>query len=677
MAAAGWRLWASLCWVRFAWGAVGHLSSDSRVADGSLGIMEADGRPAFVDYAHGMHCAEEVAAAVVETILVNGGNLLWQKYLERKAFVFATNTAQDIVTASLEMCFVAHDPGEEDMGQDWQLEEEPVPAEIDSWARMHLSVRQRPNRSEDVIEPGGSQSKGKDGRRRNRSRTVPDVQSFKVDAPKFKSVKSETRATSIEEETQPDPDEQELREAKASEESRARERKSKQLAAERAKEEERKKVEMIHQEMEKKLHTFDQHGNLIWIDEVKPDKLPRVQEIFPVSIRKDPKETKSRLENGDKADKKNDKTETAPNAENAKSGRGGDRRGDRGDSRRKKRPERKPATEEVEFPDNFAKLQHGQPPIMETMMMKPGVSLSSQGRSKVGPEPDNPNRQMSRKEYFFLAEKEVASDGRANIDRLQSAESGARGALGTGAGAAAGAQGLAASGSQGAGTDATGGAGQGGDVGGEAGSGGGPTAAQLVAAAMEEAGTASGPDGTLPPIPTGRGTVSNSAGGRRAGGADPKKSGGASGNAADGEQKGQVMKAPPAPSRMVRESRQARSVGHLPRAPRFHVPNLGGPSVYFAAPPPLGATMGHGLAPMKEAFFFPSPRAELNMARSVSDPSLKGRNGSERVTPTSRRAKGSVDDDGDDSLEGRIMVEKKSAAYRVMRTALGSPEIAA
>lgn len=634
--------------------------------------MEADGRPAFVDYAYGMHCAEEVAAQIVETILTNGGDLLWQKYLERKAFAFASNTAQENLTSSVEMCFVAHDPGEHDLGADWELEEEPVPAEIDSWARMHLSVRRRPARSEDMVEQAGSHGKGgrergKDNRSKDRRRAAGNTNPSATPA---KNLKTESRAMSIVQEMPVDEEEERLREVKVMEEARARERKSKQLQAERSKEEERKKVEQIHAEMEKRPHTFDHNGVLMWMEDVKADRLDRlakVQEVFTYSIRKDPKEAKLKPENADKNDKGRDKGDVAQNADNARSGRSGDRRGDRGE-KRKKRPDR---NDEPEFADSFAKLQHGQPPIMETMSMKPGVVLGSQGRTKAGPEPDNPNRQMSRKEYFFLAEKEAVVDGRnkESDSRQSPATTGPAGAAISANGPTSVAAG--AGDAVGAGNTANQGVEAGGDAGG--GGGGGMSAAALVAAAMEEAGAADAAHTGLPPIPAGRATVANSASGKRATGtADLKKTVGNSSNAtvADGDKTGKVLKAPKAPSKDVRFSRQSRSVGHLPRPPRFHVPPLGGPSVFFAAPPPLGATMGHGLVqsdPTKESFFFPSPRVDLSS--SVRSRSVMS---SDRLTPTGRRSKGF--DETDEISDGRIHAEKKNAAYRIMRSALGSDD---
>merc|ERR1719159_582420 len=59
---------------------------------------------------------------------------------------------------------------------------------------------------------------------------------------------------------------------------------------------------------------------------------------------------------------------------------------------------------EQEFTDSFSKLQHGQPPILETMVVQTGVVLESSGKKKQGVEPAFGERQMSRKEYVQLTE---------------------------------------------------------------------------------------------------------------------------------------------------------------------------------------------------------------------------------------------------------------------------------
>ncbi|CAJ1449789.1 unnamed protein product, partial [Effrenium voratum] len=73
-----------------------------------------------------------------------------------------------------------------------------------------------------------------------------------------------------------------------------------------------------------------------------------------------------------------------------------------------------------EFTDGFSKLQHGQPPILDTMVVVPGVTLEQMGKHKSGPESDS--RFMSRKEYVQLAEAEVPESGfrpRGSIEEPQ------------------------------------------------------------------------------------------------------------------------------------------------------------------------------------------------------------------------------------------------------------------
>lgn len=115
-----------------------------------------------VDYSNRIRCAEEVVVTVVDDILTEGGHMLWQKYLQRKAFPFAAETATDALVSQLRMCFVAHDRGEPDYDSDqenWGLEEEPVPAEVDNWARMQLGVRRKQKKYVNDLSPSDRPSR--------------------------------------------------------------------------------------------------------------------------------------------------------------------------------------------------------------------------------------------------------------------------------------------------------------------------------------------------------------------------------------------------------------------------------------------------------------------------------------------------------------------------------------
>ncbi|CAE7221315.1 XCP1 [Symbiodinium natans] len=84
----------------------------------------------WAEFGRGICGAEEAVAATIDQILTDGGTLLWQKYLERKAFSFASNAISDALVSRLRMCYVSHDAGElaEDgalRGPEWNIEEAP------------------------------------------------------------------------------------------------------------------------------------------------------------------------------------------------------------------------------------------------------------------------------------------------------------------------------------------------------------------------------------------------------------------------------------------------------------------------------------------------------------------------------------------------------------------------
>jgi len=593
----------------------------------------------WTDYSHKQGGAEESAAAVVEQILSDGGLLLWQKYLERKAFGFAADAVTDAILSQLRMCFVAHDEGEdcEAMGDGWELEDEPEPTEIDSWARMHLPVRRSMAGDGFGAQSGvGAGAKGKSPAELRkmqqilRSRTSDTRSRAAPKMGKTTSDKSEARSYPIQDDIPIDEEEEQLREAKQLEESRKRDRERRAKETEKTKEMERQKVQVLHEEMARRAHTFDSEGNLIWVEEFKMEKLPRVQDIFPYSIKRDPRQRTGEFD-----------AKTGPQSPPASPG--GTARGNRKERGRRKKQDRTAKAEhaEQEFTDSFSKLQHGQPPVLETMQVATGVTLESQGKKKSGPEPNFADRQMSRKEYVQLAEREVAMDGAAR------SEDAARAAAKQAAAAAAQES---------------------------VGSGGAESPTDAAGDGSAGAGSPGALGSTLPPLNrTQRGLQGVSSPG--SGGLDRDK----------------VQKAPQAPPPSTRAKR-FEAIGPI-RPPRYHAPALGGPYGFGSAQPPLGATMGHGLlrhGSMKEAYFFPSPVPELptSMLRSSSEAALgSGRrhppSGSntpkrERSLPVMRDIKGggdktsagpSQDEPEDPDMGGKLRPEQ-SPAYRKFRDQL-------
>eukprot|EP00971_Amphidinium_carterae_P131538 2604835-Amphidinium_carterae.1 len=194
------------------------------------------------------------------------------------------------------------------------------------------------------------------------------------------SDRSDSRGFLIVEDPAVDEEEERYREQKALEAQQRRDKEAKSKEVEKMQHEETKRNEAMAEEMSKRPHTYDVEGNIIWIEEVKPEKLPKVQEVFNFGVKRD-----HRKVDPDAMPKK--EPDKRKSTIRRKANRGGRDRG------------------AEDFTDSFSKLQHGQPPIMDTMNVKAGVVLEQQGKVKAGAGQDN--RQMSRKEYIQMAEREV------------------------------------------------------------------------------------------------------------------------------------------------------------------------------------------------------------------------------------------------------------------------------
>lgn len=595
-----------------------------------------------MDYCNRIRSSEEVVVGVIDDILTEGGHMLWQKYLQRKAFPFAAETATDALVSQLRMCFVAHDRGEPDDSldaEDWTLEAEPIPAEVDNWARMQLSVRRKQKKYVNDLSPIT-----RPDRRLQTQRTRVSDARVRAKSGSGRDKQSESRSFDLKEDLQLDDEEEKLRDARQQEEAKRRDRENKVRMNEKAKEVEQQRVQALHEEMSRRLHTFDSEGGLIWVEDLKLDRLPKVQEVVPYYVKRDPRAK------GADNDATSGKGKDSPAGKKAASQRG-----------RKRFDRSSKKMDEDDFPDGFSKLQHGQPPILETMVVKSGVVLDVYGKSKAGPAVAPQGCGMSRKEYVALTEKEVAYE--AQFASMSDPS---------------------------------------GEHAGESGSphGGPPGTAGSVSRSLDggHAGSsAEGGDGTLPPIP---GATANT---RSRGGTSGGSRGGTASGAMPGDEKknkSEVQMAPPAPSMNVR-AKKMQAIGHLGQPPRLHVAPLGGPYGYGVAQPPLGATMGHGLVrhgSCKESYFFPHPTPEIpSLLRATSETAVgpKGRGSPRRPSPRSSRGFsreeskesrsqtapskgfGSIMDmemggreDEDSPRHGMIRPEKKSQAYRGMRQTL-------
>lgn len=337
---------------------------------------------AAVDYSTRIRCAEEVVNTVIDDILTEGGHMLWQKYLHRKAFPFSAETATDALVASLRMCFVAHDHGEPDDETDpadWAIEEEPQPGLVDNWARIQLTVRGKQKKYVNDMSPIQRND------RKLKTQGTRLREKYASTDSKSRDEKAAPRSWEIREDFKADEEEEKLRDLRQVEETRRRDKESKVKQNEKSKEAENMRVQALHEEMSKRQHTFDSEGGLIWVEDYKVDRLPKVQEVIPYLVKKDPRA-------------KNTDNESAKGQQSPAAKKNASRSG----TARMNRTNNKNKYDEDDFPDGFSKLQHGQPPILETMDVKPGVQLDVYGKTKSGPAATTIGCGMSRKEYVEL-----------------------------------------------------------------------------------------------------------------------------------------------------------------------------------------------------------------------------------------------------------------------------------
>lgn len=563
--------------------------------------------------------AEEVACAVVERILIEGGHLLWQHHLARKAFAFAADASLEAAVSNTQMRCVPHDSGEDSDildNEDWSLEPEPATCERDSWMRMMLPST-RPTQGNPLLST--SSSLGGSGRRRRRNTNQQKRQS--IQRPK-KERHEGPRSWSLEEKCKIPADEERVREVKAQDDAKKREQERQKKEKAKIEELERARLAELHAEMAQRPHTFDLNGNVLWVEQVNYSKLPNLQEAVSHRVLKN-RSTKEAVAAA--------KTLNVENQTLQKP---------------KRNPKRSPKKKiDEEFPDGFTRLNHAQPPILETMVMSSGVTLNHKGKSKNGNSAELASGKMTRQEYLMMAQREVSGN-----TQIEFTSSGGVRAFGGNSGSPRDASPNSPLGAKGHSTDS-------------------PTNLQAGYPATGPSQTAFGE--TLPAIKQGRPPpaaqpnappVGTSGALLKGTGAAPIPSQHSQTLERQKESKVQAA-APP----MHLRARKFDSVGHLGRPPRLHMPSMGKLDVFnsLSQAPPLGATMGHGLIRHSlEEYYFPplvpeSPTSGNMVSRSKSDSALP------REKHVSTRP-----GDESPSNDGRILPEGRSPAYRNIRKQL-------
>lgn len=600
----------------------------------SIRLSKKEDKRSMVDFGRAM-VAEQEARAVIDRILKDGGHMLWERYLMRKAFPFAVDAAVAAVSAGVEMCFVPCDHGEDDAMEDWGLEAEPQPREKDAWARYVL-------RKKDDSKMRNTFSSTKDsgfGHQRKKGRKISAQKDLSLSPEKPKQVKVEgPRSWSLEEKHLPDKEEEFLREGKMKLDAKKREVEKQKKDEAKAAQQKRAQIEALHEEMDKRLHTYDLNGEVMWVEPPNLQKLPTVLETVGHRIKKE--------ELGKHASAALATVSSPPSA--------------------KKKPKKRSRIQDTQdFSDTFIPLVHAQPPILETMDVKQGVSLQHKGSSKPGPPRAPVEGKMTRSEYDAIAQREISGD-----TQLQFTATGRVRAHGGNSGNSPIEQAPTPTKAK--------------DASPKSATGKDPSPPEK---SPEKTPVSNSRSDSLPPLdkgrpppPEGGGAASSQGGGGLVLGGSGAGVSPADAAALAGARDGKHQPAPQAPPMFTR-ARKYDAIGHLSRPPRVHPPSLGKLDVFSpkATQPPLGATMGHGLLRHQstvEEFFFPSFAPEHQAASS-----LISRSQSDGALPKDRDfnllPSASLNPSNDDhpannrSLShGTLIAQQRSPAYRNVRKIL-------
>ena len=538
--------------------------------------------------------AENAVEAVMEQILQEGGILLYQSYIHRKSFGFAADALCEILKGEMQLRFVRHDTGElqsagadpstpsaaqeslrpkstEGMprsrgtlevaprptsapaswtsglddndasrGDGWSLETEPARCRIDTWARACVPIRKVGRKAEESRKGRGSVwrmgSRASIGSvsgpgSRPTSRFGPQSLAEEVETPKTPTVRSQL--IPLVDDREEDEEEAMLRDMKERE---ARKLRDEQVRTERKAAEIEEAIKLAQMKDDKKQFTHDSEGNVIWVQPPQVHRLPN------------PNPAPSFVCKQDEVSRQDQKAQP-------------EKRGGRARDKNAKSKQ----DNSVEFQDGFRKFQSQQPPMMEVMVMSPGVELEERHRTKKGEKiKSSKPKTMSRKEYEEISKGGTApprQEGAAKVAPKPQALKG---------------------------------------------SAGGVSALPTVDEAPSQPVEASSKRGQAA---TGESKVV-----RSEVGSDLVK-----GPSLDAARP--LQPAPPS-TRRVQTKRDALGFS-LGTRERLHI-NAGSRFPGCAAQPPLGATMGHGLAPSTQKhqeYFFPGASGSIGVAEAIIEES--------------------------------------------------------
>lgn len=436
-----------------------------------------DGAAERVAYGVRLGSSEDAVTSAVTSILCSAETLLAHNFYERKSFDFAAKNGESIIVAAAEQCFVPCDV--DPLSGDWEIESEPGKEPIDPWARMctHLNKNRPPENLEEKEEerqplktaahwkasrpglltgdftaqatmpspgtttaaarmrnaafqglmtkrlsmrptgPGDSETDGVALMSGTRSAPPTRVQQHHGHGKgRQRGEHRDQRVIPLAQHTQAvDPEEERWRQKLHAAEVARTELVAQQAAKKIEEEQEKRRRE---QELERIAAagpaTFDSYGNVIYIHAPAVADLPTVQEEMRYGVVAEP--TDEPLATAPSVAGSSVRQAVHPRAHRDREP--AQPRGTRDDvSSRGDLPQlaQLASLDHYQRVDGFTKLRSQQPPLLDTMQLRPGVVLQSNGTRKMGPSMRKMNEAkggpMSFAEYREFCMQERGDDG--------------------------------------------------------------------------------------------------------------------------------------------------------------------------------------------------------------------------------------------------------------------------
>ena len=320
--------------------------------------------------------AEQCAFDLIETIMQNGGDLLYDNYISEKSIPFAVRSTLCVLGSTVEQYYMRHSATE---GASWPEETEPSPCSIDTWARNAIPVKRKmrmPSTEQTSFAlPADAKSVASHSSRRSAlGRSVRQG----------RSLRNPKENASIEEIVAPVPIPQDKNNVSEEEEMirtrKEREVKRKKEESDRMKKirdeevEKEKKMQKETEDIKNKSFTYDHRGKILYVNSVKYDSIPAmytaVKYVSEEPLQELPKPLVRKTQTRDFASVKRNKT--APH-------------------------------QEKEWVKNITSIQ---PPLIEAIKLSANVTFIEGPRVKYAQNLED-SKTMSRKQYNALYQPKI------------------------------------------------------------------------------------------------------------------------------------------------------------------------------------------------------------------------------------------------------------------------------